>query len=184
MKCINCYKEIKDGLKFCTFCGTKQPADRAAYEREHPELAEALPEDEIMKQIEDAKSNGGKPVASKPASKKDGGKMGGGKKDGKKAHGGSGMTSGAPSLPKQPSTIAAGPLPGVPDMATPDLPDLPTGAPQDEPVMGSSRLGPLDDPSSEPSEEDIRNTKLAKIFTYVIGVLVVAIIVFLILIFA
>ena len=47
MKCINCYKEIKDSLKFCKYCGTKQPADRAAYEREHPELAYALPEEDV-----------------------------------------------------------------------------------------------------------------------------------------
>ena len=53
MKCINCYKEIKNTMKFCNYCGTKQPADRAAYEREHPELADALPEDLIMKQIKE-----------------------------------------------------------------------------------------------------------------------------------
>ena len=47
MKCINCYREIKNSVKFCTYCGTKQPANRAAYELEHPELAEAMPEDEV-----------------------------------------------------------------------------------------------------------------------------------------
>lgn len=51
MKCINCYREIKDGLKFCNFCGTKQPKDREAYEREHPELIDAIPESEVMKQV-------------------------------------------------------------------------------------------------------------------------------------
>ncbi|MBR5086594.1 MAG: hypothetical protein IKX31_06280 [Muribaculaceae bacterium] len=51
MKCINCYREIKDGLKFCNFCGSKQPKDREAYEREHPELKDAIPENEVMKQI-------------------------------------------------------------------------------------------------------------------------------------
>ena len=47
MKCINCYREIKDTVKFCTYCGTKQPADRAAYEREHPELADAMPDEDV-----------------------------------------------------------------------------------------------------------------------------------------
>ena len=48
MKCINCYREIEDNLKFCNFCGAKQPVDREAYEREHPELTEALSEEEVM----------------------------------------------------------------------------------------------------------------------------------------
>lgn len=26
MKCVNCGKEIRDGIKFCPFCGTRQPA--------------------------------------------------------------------------------------------------------------------------------------------------------------
>lgn len=51
MKCINCYREIADGLKFCPKCGFKQPDDRAAYELEHPELADAMPEDEILEQV-------------------------------------------------------------------------------------------------------------------------------------
>lgn len=38
MKCINCYRDIDDGLKFCPKCGFMQPSDRAAYETEHPEL--------------------------------------------------------------------------------------------------------------------------------------------------
>lgn len=46
MKCINCYREIEDNLKFCSFCGAKQPTDRAAYEREHPELVNARSEEE------------------------------------------------------------------------------------------------------------------------------------------
>ena len=46
MKCIHCYREIDEHLKFCTYCGAKQPLDRAAYEREHPELAEAVSEEE------------------------------------------------------------------------------------------------------------------------------------------
>lgn len=50
MKCINCYREIADDLKFCTFCGTKQPDDREAYEREHPELAEAISIEELLEQ--------------------------------------------------------------------------------------------------------------------------------------
>ena len=50
MKCINCYREIDDNLKFCNFCGAKQPVDREVYEREHPELAEALSEEEVMEQ--------------------------------------------------------------------------------------------------------------------------------------
>lgn len=59
MKCINCYREIPDNLKFCTHCGTKQPLDREAYEREHPELADALSEEELQelerqRQIEEA----------------------------------------------------------------------------------------------------------------------------------
>ncbi len=59
MKCINCYREIADNLKFCTYCGTKQPLDREAYEREHPELADALSEEEQQelerqRQIEEA----------------------------------------------------------------------------------------------------------------------------------
>ena len=53
MKCINCYKEIKDTLKFCNYCGTKQPADRAAYELEHPELADAMPEEEVKTLLEE-----------------------------------------------------------------------------------------------------------------------------------
>ena len=52
MKCINCFREIEDGIKFCPKCGFLQPEDREAYEREHPELADALPEDEIMRQVE------------------------------------------------------------------------------------------------------------------------------------
>lgn len=44
MKCVKCYREIADGLKFCTKCGAIQPEDREAYEREHPELADAEPE--------------------------------------------------------------------------------------------------------------------------------------------
>ena len=51
MKCIGCYREIKDGLKFCNFCGTKQPKDREAYELEHPELKDAIPESDVMKQL-------------------------------------------------------------------------------------------------------------------------------------
>ncbi|MBR5639952.1 MAG: hypothetical protein IKW83_09340 [Muribaculaceae bacterium] len=51
MKCINCYREIDDGLKFCPKCGFMQPEDRVAYELEHPELAEAMPEDEILKNM-------------------------------------------------------------------------------------------------------------------------------------
>ena len=59
MKCINCYREIDEHLKFCTYCGAKQPLDRAAYEREHPELANALSEEEQQelerqRQIEEA----------------------------------------------------------------------------------------------------------------------------------
>ena len=46
MKCIHCYREIDEHLKFCTYCGAKQPLDRAAYEREHPELAEAVSDEE------------------------------------------------------------------------------------------------------------------------------------------
>lgn len=52
MKCIKCYKEINDNLKFCTECGAKQPADRAAYEMEHPELAFAVPESDVPDIIE------------------------------------------------------------------------------------------------------------------------------------
>ena len=37
-------------MKFCTYCGAKQPVDRAAYEREHPELADALSDDELLEQ--------------------------------------------------------------------------------------------------------------------------------------
>ena len=50
MKCVKCYREIDEHLKFCTYCGAKQPVDRAAYEREHPELADALSDDELMEQ--------------------------------------------------------------------------------------------------------------------------------------
>lgn len=52
MKCIHCYREIDDGLKFCPKCGFKQPDDREAYEQEHPELADAVPEDEILVKVE------------------------------------------------------------------------------------------------------------------------------------
>ena len=48
MKCINCYQEIDDGLKFCPKCGFMQPNDRAAYEMEHPDLAKAIPENELL----------------------------------------------------------------------------------------------------------------------------------------
>ena len=51
MKCVNCYREIDDGMKFCPKCGFMQPSDRATYEREHPELATALPGDEILKKV-------------------------------------------------------------------------------------------------------------------------------------
>ena len=54
MKCINCFREIADGLKFCPKCGFKQPDDREAYEQEHPELADALPEEEILEKLEHA----------------------------------------------------------------------------------------------------------------------------------
>ncbi len=47
MKCINCYREINAGNKFCNYCGTMQPLDREAYEREHPELATAMTDEEI-----------------------------------------------------------------------------------------------------------------------------------------
>ena len=50
MKCVKCYREIDEHLKFCTYCGAKQPVDRAAYEQEHPELAEALSDDELLEQ--------------------------------------------------------------------------------------------------------------------------------------
>ena len=50
MKCINCFREIDDSLKFCNFCGTKQPADREAYESEHPELFGALSDEDILEQ--------------------------------------------------------------------------------------------------------------------------------------
>ncbi|MBR5118714.1 MAG: zinc ribbon domain-containing protein [Muribaculaceae bacterium] len=49
MKCIKCYREIEEGMKFCPKCGFMQPSDRAAYEREHPELVTAMPEDETLK---------------------------------------------------------------------------------------------------------------------------------------
>ncbi len=42
MKCINCNQEIDDGNKFCNFCGTMQPLDREAYEKEHPNFATAM----------------------------------------------------------------------------------------------------------------------------------------------
>lgn len=41
-------------MKFCPKCGFKQPDDREAYELEHPELADALPEDEILEKLEHA----------------------------------------------------------------------------------------------------------------------------------
>ncbi len=50
MKCVKCYREIDEHLKFCTYCGAKQPLDRAAYELEHPELADALSDDELLEQ--------------------------------------------------------------------------------------------------------------------------------------
>lgn len=52
MKCVNCFREIDDGIKFCPKCGFIQPEDREAYEREHPELADALPEEELMSKVE------------------------------------------------------------------------------------------------------------------------------------
>lgn len=51
MKCINCFREIDDGLKFCPKCGFKQPDDREAYELEHPELADAIPEEDILEKM-------------------------------------------------------------------------------------------------------------------------------------
>jgi len=51
MKCVNCYREIADGLKFCPKCGFMQPTDREAYELEHPELADAIPEDEMLETL-------------------------------------------------------------------------------------------------------------------------------------
>lgn len=56
MKCIHCFREINDGIKFCNYCGTMQPLDREAYEREHPELAEAISEDEMKEIIEEQKN--------------------------------------------------------------------------------------------------------------------------------
>ena len=53
MKCIHCYREIEEGIKFCNYCGTMQPLDREAYEKEHPELAEAISDDEMNRLIED-----------------------------------------------------------------------------------------------------------------------------------
>lgn len=53
MKCIHCFREIEDGIKFCNHCGTMQPLDREAYEREHPELANAISEDEMKNLIEE-----------------------------------------------------------------------------------------------------------------------------------
>lgn len=50
MKCINCYREIDDNMKFCNFCGAKQPLDRVAYEQDHPELADALSQDVLLQQ--------------------------------------------------------------------------------------------------------------------------------------
>lgn len=51
MKCINCYRDIDYGLKFCPKCGFMQPGDRAAYETEHPELANAMPMNEISEEV-------------------------------------------------------------------------------------------------------------------------------------
>ena len=56
MKCINCYREIDDGLKFCPKCGYMQPDDRQAYELDHPELADAVPEDEILEKVNEHES--------------------------------------------------------------------------------------------------------------------------------
>jgi len=53
MKCIKCYQEIDDGMKFCPHCGTMQPADREAYEKEHPELAMAISDEDLNKLIHD-----------------------------------------------------------------------------------------------------------------------------------
>ncbi len=47
MKCINCYREIGDDNKFCTYCGTMQPMDRDAYFRKHPELTMAMSDKEL-----------------------------------------------------------------------------------------------------------------------------------------
>lgn len=58
MKCIHCYREISDDIKFCNYCGTMQPLDREAYAKEHPELANAISEDELNQMIE-SKSSGG-----------------------------------------------------------------------------------------------------------------------------
>ncbi|MBP5688438.1 MAG: hypothetical protein J6X22_07340 [Muribaculaceae bacterium] len=46
MKCVNCFQEIGDN-KFCNFCGTMQPIDREAYERELSERAAAMTNDNI-----------------------------------------------------------------------------------------------------------------------------------------
>ena len=51
MKCINCYRDIDYGLKFCPKCGFMQPGDREAYETEHPELANAMPMNEISEEV-------------------------------------------------------------------------------------------------------------------------------------
>ena len=56
MKCIKCFREIDDGLKFCPKCGAMQPLDREAYEHDHPELVYAEPEEEIIERIQQTAS--------------------------------------------------------------------------------------------------------------------------------
>ena len=67
MKCINCFREIDDNLKFCNFCGTKQPADREAYELEHPELFGALSDEDILEQERQREIEGAERLAQEEA---------------------------------------------------------------------------------------------------------------------
>ena len=46
MKCVKCYREIGDKMKFCNYCGAKQPFNRKNYENAHPELADARSDEE------------------------------------------------------------------------------------------------------------------------------------------
>lgn len=63
MRCINCNKEISDSMKFCNYCGTKQPANRAEWQRLNPREDEKA-EQKSQHEASSQSSNGGSTLAS------------------------------------------------------------------------------------------------------------------------
>ena len=62
IKCVRCLRNINPGLKFCNYCGTKQPSYDAAPQQNKAKDAPALSEEEVMKRIAEAEMKNSTPA--------------------------------------------------------------------------------------------------------------------------